>query len=96
MIPEALDKIEAADIHALVTDGDEERRTIDFMVTCRASPTRTRTNSAPMRSSFANAAGGDLIFGVRRGASRATAVLGLGDSSGGARSRWFSRVVVRA
>lgn len=30
MIPKTLDKIEAADIQSLVTNGDEERRTMDF------------------------------------------------------------------
>lgn len=77
MIPKTLDKIEAADIQSLVTNGDEERRTLDFK---RDLPGNTDKDKNELRAdvtSFANAGGGDLIFGVDEAGGVATAVPGL-------------------
>jgi hypothetical protein len=77
MIAKPLDKIEAADIQALVTNGDEERRTMDFK---RDLPGMNEDAKKELRAdvtSFANASGGDLIFGVDEAGGVATAVLGL-------------------
>jgi len=77
VIPKTLDKIEAADIQSLVTNGDEERRTMDFK---RDLPGNTDKDKNELRAdvtSFANAGGGDLIFGVDEAGGVATAVPGL-------------------
>jgi len=77
VIPKTLDKIEAADIQSLVTNGDEERRTLDFK---RDLPGNTDKDKNELRAdvtSFANAGGGDLIFGVDEAGGVATAVPGL-------------------
>jgi len=77
MIPKPLDAIKAADILALVENREEERRTIDFK---RELPGNADKDKAELRadvSSFANASGGDLIFGVSEETSAATAVPGL-------------------
>jgi len=78
MIPKPLDKIDAADILALVINGDEERRTTDFK---RILPVNSDQGKHELRAdvtSFANAGGGELIFGVEEVGGVATAVLGLG------------------
>lgn len=77
MIPKPLEKIDAADIRALVANGDEERRTLDFK---RDLPGATDADKRELRAdvtSFANSAGGDLIFGIAETAGAATALPGL-------------------
>lgn len=77
MIPRPLDKIEAADILALVANREEERRTIDFKRELPGNADKDRNELRADVTSFANASGGDLIFGVAEEAGVATAVPGL-------------------
>lgn len=77
MIPKSLDKIEAADILALVTNADEERRTMDFKRDLPGNADKDKNELRADVTSFANAGGGDLIFGVDEANGKATAVLGL-------------------
>lgn len=77
MIPKPLDRIEAADILALVANQEEERRSMDFK---RDRAGDTDSDKRELRAdvtSFANSAGGDLIFGVDEVGGVATAVPGL-------------------
>src|SRR4051812_5591664 len=77
MIPKPLDKIEATDIQALVTNGDEERRTMDFKRDLPGNADKDKNELRADVTSFANASGGDLIFGVDEARGVATAVPGL-------------------
>lgn len=77
MIPKPLDKIEAADIQSLVTNGDEERRTMDFKRDLPGNADKDKNELRADVTSFANAGGGDLIFGVDEAGGVATAVPGL-------------------
>lgn len=77
MIPKPLDKIEAADIQALVTNGDEERRTMDFKRDLPGNADKDKNELRADVTSFANAGGGDLIFGVDEAGGVATALPGL-------------------
>lgn len=79
MIPKPLDKIDAADILALVANGEEERRTMDFKRELPGDADRSKDEFRADVTSFANAGGGDLIFGVDEVGSVATAVPGLPD-----------------
>lgn len=77
MIPKSIDRIEAADILALVENHEEERRTIDFKRDLPGNADKDRNELRADVTSFANANGGDLIFGVAEEAGVATAVPGL-------------------
>lgn len=77
MIPKPVETIEAADILALIDNQDEENRKLDFK---RDLPGNTDENKRELRAdvtSFANSAGGDLIFGVDEVDGVATDVPGL-------------------
>lgn len=65
MIPQpTLDQIGRADLERLVTDQVHEGRTLDYKRDIALSNDEHRRELARDVSSFANAAGGDLIFGV--------------------------------
>lgn len=79
MLAKPLDEVDAGDIEALVINGEEERRTIDFKRDLPGSTDKDKSELRADVTSFANAAGGDLIFGVDERGGVATAVLGLPD-----------------
>lgn len=64
MIPKPLDEIERADVEALVTSQAKELRTLEYKQTLKVGPDNERKEFLADVSSFANAAGGDLLFGV--------------------------------
>lgn len=64
MIPGSLDQIDQAALERLVTDQVHEGRTIEYKRDIALSNDERRRELARDVSSFANAAGGDLIFGV--------------------------------
>lgn len=64
MIPKPLDQIDRPDLERLVTDQVHEGRTLDYKRDIALSNDEHRRELARDVSSFANAAGGDLIFGV--------------------------------
>jgi hypothetical protein len=77
MIPKALEQITSDDILALVANKEPERRTLDFK---RDLPGTTDADRRELRAdmtSFANANGGDLVFGVDEANGVAVAVPGL-------------------
>lgn len=77
VIPKPLEKIDAADILALVTNGDEERRTMDFKRDLPGNADKDKNELRADVTSFANSGGGDLIFGVDEAGGVATGVPGL-------------------
>lgn len=77
MIPKPLDAINAADILALVKNHEEEGRTIEFKRDLPGKTEKERQELLADISSFANASGGDLIFGVAESEGVATAVTAL-------------------
>lgn len=65
MLPKpTLEQVDAADLERLVTDQVHEGRTLDYKRDIALSTDEHRRELARDVSSFANAAGGDLIFGV--------------------------------
>ncbi len=64
MIPKPLDKIEKPDIDALVANAVSERRTIEYKLVLPENADSNKKEFLADVSSFANAAGGDLLFGV--------------------------------
>lgn len=93
MIPKPLDKIEANDILALVTNGEEERRTMDFKRDVLGNAEKDKHELRADVTSFANTGGGDLIFGVDEAGGRATAVLGLSDIDADAEIRRITSII---
>ena len=64
MIPKRFDEITKADIDALVANGVAEGRTLDYKRTLPGGKDDEKREFLADVSSFANAAGGDIIFGV--------------------------------
>jgi hypothetical protein len=65
MIPKEFDSISKEDIEALVASAVSEGRTIDYNQQLPAGTDDDKREFLADASSFANAGGGDLIFGVR-------------------------------
>lgn len=93
MIPKPLEIIEATDIHALVANGDEERRTMDFKRDLPGNADKDKIELRADVTSFANAGGGDLIFGVDEAGGVATAVPGLAGINSDAEIRRIEAVI---
>lgn len=72
-----LDAITEADLQRLVTDREEERKTIDYKVALPAKSEGAKKEFLADIVSFANASGGDLIYGIRDEGSVAVEVYGL-------------------
>jgi len=83
MIEKEFDAIEKADIEALVTDIIREARTIEYKLQTPARGEEGKKEFLADVSSFANASGGDLIFGVEedRDTGNPKAVVGVEDSN---------------
>ena len=64
MIHKAVDSIEMTDIEALLSNGVAESRTIEYKLTLPGGNDDARKEFLADVSSFANASGGDLIYGV--------------------------------
>lgn len=64
MIQKSIDKIEREDIEALITDEVREGRTIEYKQSLPGGKDLEKKEFLADVSSFANAAGGDLLFGV--------------------------------
>jgi hypothetical protein len=64
MIPKPLDEIEKPDIDALVTAKTSERRTLEYKEALPGGADEEKKEFLYDVSSLANAAGGDLIFGI--------------------------------
>ena len=64
MIPKKIDLIEIADIELLVTNGVREGKTIEYKQELPSGKDEDKKEFLADVSSFANAAGGDLLYGV--------------------------------
>ena len=64
MIQKPIDQIEKEDIESLVTAKVSERRTLDYKAQLNVGSDAEKREFLSDVSSFANAAGGDMIFGV--------------------------------
>jgi hypothetical protein len=65
MIPKPLDEVQKSDIDALVAGRAAERRTLEYKELLPGTSDEEKREFLYDASSFANAAGGDLIIGVR-------------------------------
>jgi len=65
MIPKPVDEINKSDIETLVDLKTAERRTLDYKELLPGNTDEEKKEFLYDASSFANAAGGDLIFGVK-------------------------------
>jgi hypothetical protein len=65
MIPKQIDQIEKPDIDRLIENEVRELRTIDYKMELPGNSDKDKKEFLADVSSFANAAGGDLVFGVR-------------------------------
>lgn len=65
MIPKPIDKIESIDIEALISEEVQEGRTLDYKQKLPSKDAGEKTDFLIDIAAFANAAGGDLIFGIK-------------------------------
>ncbi len=77
MITKAIDRIEKADIDSLLTNSVAEGRTIEYKVILPGGKDEDKREFLADVSSFANATGGDLLFGVSDAAGVPDAIPGL-------------------
>lgn len=77
MIQKHLDEIIEADLVALITNGVAEGRTIDYKRTLPGNSDGDKKEFLADTSSFANTAGGDLIFGMDEAGGLPTQVVGV-------------------
>ena len=77
MIPKQFDDITKADIDALLATGVPEGRTIEYKLTLPGNTDQDKKEFLADISSFANAAGGDLLYGVAAQKGIPTAIPGL-------------------
>jgi predicted HTH transcriptional regulator len=77
VILKPIDQITEADLSDLVTDGDSERKTLDYKQQLPDPDDAGKRELLADVSSFANTAGGDLIFGITESAGVPTSVPGV-------------------
>lgn len=77
MVPKQFDDITKADIDALLANGAPEGRTIEYKHTLPGNTDQDKKEFLADISSFANAAGGDLIYGLDATRGIPTAIPGL-------------------
>jgi len=77
VIPKRFENITKADIDALVTNAVAEGRTIDYKRTLPGGTDDEKREFLANVSSFANAAGGDILYGVEEDKGIPTAANGL-------------------
>ncbi len=77
MITKAIDRIEKADIDSLLTNSVAEGRTIEYKVILPGGKDEDKKEFLADVSSFANATGGDLLYGVSDAGGVPDAIPGL-------------------
>jgi hypothetical protein len=77
MIAKALDQITEADLNGLITAGVSERKTLDYKQQLPDMNDAGKRELLADVSSFANTAGGDLIFGMTESAGAPTGIPGV-------------------
>ena len=78
MIPKHFDNITKDNIDALLATGVPEGRTIEYKLALPDNADKDKKEFLADISSFANAAGGDLLYGVAAANGIPTAIPGLG------------------
>ena len=74
-----LDSIDEADLLALIDNGIAESKGIEYKKALFGSAESAKREFLADVSSFANASGGHLVFGIREKGGVATKICGLGD-----------------
>lgn len=77
MIPKPIDQITAADIQSLIDNGVSERRTLDYKQALPGNSDGERKEFLADVTSFANASGGDLCFGITETGGAPQGIVGL-------------------
>lgn len=81
MIPRPIDKIESTDIEALISEEVQEGRTLDYKQKLPGKDTGEKIDFLIDIAAFANAGGGDLIFGIKEKLDLAGKRTGVPESS---------------
>ena len=76
MIPRSFEDIAKSDIEALIANGVAERRTLDFKRETPGNSEKDRKEFLADVTSFANAQGGDILFGIDAPRGVATTIAG--------------------
>ena len=95
MIPKPIDQITKEDIESLITAKVGERRTLDYKAQLNASNDAEKREFLSDVSSFANAADGDIVFGVSEERDTNGKSTGLPDSADGIVLPNSSEVILR-
>lgn len=90
-----LDAITETDIQRLVADREEERKTIDYKNALPGKTDGARKEFLADVVSFANTAGGDLVYGVREEESVAVEVCGFSGLNGDAEIRALEESILK-
>ena len=77
MLPDQFDSIDESRLNALVTDGVRESRALEFKARLSWRNDSEKKEFLADISAFANAGGGDLIFGIEEDNGTASTVVGL-------------------
>lgn len=77
MIPRSFEEIVKSDVEALIANGVAERRTLEFKRELPGNREKDRKEFLADVTSFANAQGGDILFGIDAPNGIATAIAGL-------------------
>src|SRR5271169_6660190 len=77
MIPKPIDQITEADLSDLVSTGVAERKTFDYKQQLPDMNDAGKRELLADVSSFANTAGGDIVFGVTESAGAPTGIPGV-------------------
>lgn len=77
MIPRSFEDIAKSDVEALIANGVAERRTLEFKRELSGNKEKDRKEFLADVTSFANAQGGDILFGIDALKGIATAIAGL-------------------
>ena len=77
MIPRAFEDIAKSDIESLISNGVAERRTLEFKRELPGNSEKDRKEFLADVTSFANAQGGDILYGIDAPKSIATTITGL-------------------
>jgi predicted HTH transcriptional regulator len=86
MIPKPLQQVAKADIDALVDAKTSERRTLDYKEELPGNTDEQKKEFLYDISSFANAGGGDLIFGIKDQRDANGKPMGIPDAATGLKS----------
>jgi len=93
MILQTFDKIAFSDIQSLVDNKVDEKRSLDFKLCLPGRKDSDKNEFLADISSFANASGGDLIYGVKEEDSVAVGIPGVTVDSTDETILWLENMV---